>query len=464
MQEPALTFLKTKVMGKVTKKEKQSLQLTVIRPCCAAVDVGSMMMMISYSDVEGNQYLLEVDAFTADLESAAGTLKKAGVKEVAMEATGPYWMAFFRILEEHGMKVIVVNPRHFKNVDAQKTDVKDSQWLHQLHAHGLLRSSHIPEEDYRELRSYLHERHLLQQQKSDTLNRIQKVLTEMNIKVQHLISDIEGLTGMQLLRAIAKGVCDPQELLSLIDVTILKASKDDLLRSLQGHYRPQLVNILRIKLCAYDFYKTEMKGLEELIEGVLKKMLPEDEGGGKVQIKAKKGQVRKNQYGINVKDHLKHIVGVDLTEIDGLSEINVLEIISVTGLDMSKWKTSAHFTSWLNLSPRAKVSGGKVIGYDRRVSNNKATQAFRMAAQTMWQHKGALGQLYRRLAAQRGTQKAVKAVARKIAVIFYTLIKKKVSYDRDKLKVDAEQLERRKIARLQKEAAKYGFKLQNVAA
>ena len=141
-------FYKCKVMAKITQREERALQLTVVRPCCAAVDVGSMMMMISYSDTAGNQYLLESDAFTEDLETAAATLKNAGVRDVAMEATGPYWMSFYQILEQHGMKVTVVNPRHFKNVDAQKTDVKDSQWLHQLHAHGLLRASHIPEEVY----------------------------------------------------------------------------------------------------------------------------------------------------------------------------------------------------------------------------------------------------------------------------------------------------------------------------
>ncbi len=451
-------------MAKTTKQEKRSLQLAVIKPCCAAVDVGSMMMMVSYSDSEGNQYLMEIDAFTESLEKAAKTFQQVGVKEVAMEATGSYWMAFYQILEEHGMKITMVNPRHFKNVDGHKTDVKDSQWLHQLHAHGLLRASHIPEEVYRELRSYLHERSLLQQQKSDTLNRIQRLLTEMNIKVQHLISDIEGVAGMQLLRGISTGISDPQTLLALIDVNKLKAGKEDLLKSLNGHYRPQFIKILQRQLIAFDFFKEQMKDYEMLIESMLQKMLPEDEQGKKPEIKKKKTTARKNQYSINVKDHLEYIAGIDLTKIDGLDEISILEIISVTGLDMSKWKTADHFTSWLNLSPRPKISGGKIIGYDKRISNNKATQAFRVAAQTMWQNKSALGQLYRRLSAQRGTKKAIKAVARKLAVIFYTMVKNKSAFDKEKLKVDAARQEAKKIAFLKKEAAKYGFALQNIAA
>jgi transposase len=347
-------------MAKTTKQKKKSLQLAIIRPCCAAIDVGSMMMMVSYSDAEGNQYLLEADAFTEDLEQVTKTLVDAHVKEVAMEATGPYWMAFYQILEEHGLKVTLVNPRHFKNVDGHKTDVKDSQWLHQLHAHGLLWASHIAEEVYRELRNYLHERNVLQQQKSDTLNRIQKILTQMNIKIQHLISDIEGVAGMKILRGIANGISNSQELLAEIDVRKLKASKEDLLKSLNGHYRPQFIKILQHQLAAFDFFKEQMKEYESLIEEVLKKMLPEDNEGNKPKIKQKKGLVRKNQYSINIKEHLNHIVGIDLTKIDGLDEISVLEIISVTGLDMSKWPTADHFSAWLGLSPRPKISGGKI--------------------------------------------------------------------------------------------------------
>ena len=451
-------------MAKKTKQEKSLLQLALIRPCCAAIDIGSMLMVVSYSDTEGNQFVLETDAFTEDLVNMANTLVDAGVKEVAMEATGSYWMGLYQILEKHGLKITMVNPRHFKNVDAQKTDVKDSQWLHQLHAHGLLRGSHIPPEVYRELRTYLHERNLLLKQKSDTLNRIQRLLTEMNIKVQHLITDIEGVAGMKLLRGIASGINDAKVLLSLIEVHTLKTSEEDLLKSLNGNYKPQFIKVLQHQLVAFDFFKEQMKDYELLIEDLLKKMLPESQEDAKVEIKKKTTNVRKNQYSFNVKAYLNHIVGVDLTEIDGLDEINVLEIISVTGLDMSKWKTADHFTSWLNLSPRPKKSGGKIIGYDKRISNNKATQAFRMAAQTMWHNKGALGLTYKRLSAQRGTTKAIKAVARKIAVIFYHMIKNKTSFDKDKLKVDTARQQAKRVAFLKKEAAKYGYILKNIAA
>ena len=424
-------------MGKTTKT-KSNLQLAVIHPHTAAVDVGSMLMTVAFTDAEGQQLLMETDGFTESLNDLVKTLKAAGITHVAMEATGVYWMALYELMEDHGLTVTLVNPKHFKNVDAQKTDVKDSQWLQQLHAHGLLRASHIAPELYRELRSYVHERNVLQKQKSDTLNRIHRILTKMNVKVQHLISDIEGVSGMRLLRGIAQGISDPEELLSTINTERLKADKEDLLKSLKGVYKNQYVLILKNSLKTLDFFKHQMKEYELLVEAVLQKMLPRDKEKKNPKISPKTYRARKNQYSINLKDYFHQIIGVDLTKIDGLDEISILEIISVTGIDMSKWKTAEHFASWLNLSPRPKITGGKIIGYSRRFTNNNATQALRMAAQTMWKNKGTLGKLYRRLAAQKGSAKAIKAVARKLAIILYNMIKNKSEFDPQKIQIDSE--------------------------
>jgi len=457
-----LLTIKTKSMDKKAKT-KSNFQLAIIHPHSAAIDIGSMLMTVAYTDKDGQQQLMETDGFTESLGELVKTLKSAGITDVAMEATGVYWMALYELMEQQGLTVTLVNPRHFKNVDAQKTDVKDSQWLHQLHAHGLLRASHIAPDLYRELRSYVHERSVLQKQKSDTLNRIHKILTKMNIKVQHLISDIEGVSGMQLLRGIAGGITDAEELLSLIDIRKLKASKEDLLKSLNGVYKKQYILVLQKLLKLQDFFIAQMKEYELHIEETLQEMLPEDKSNNKPQIPVKTRHVRKNQYNINLKEYFRHIVQTDLTQIDGLDEISVLEIICVTGIDMSKWKTAEHFTSWLNLSPRPKITGGKIFGYSRRFTNNNATQAFRTAAQSLWNHKGALGKLYRRLAAQKGSAKAIKAIARKLAVIFYNMIKNKTQFDPGKMEIDQERQKRKQIARLEKEAIKHGYILQKAA-
>jgi transposase len=448
-------------MAKVIKQSEAPMQLAVINQNTAAIDIGSMLMMVSFTDADGKNYLIETDGFTESINELARTLKQASVTHVAMEATGVYWMALYDVLEKHGLIVTLINPRHFKNVDAQKTDVKDCQWIHQMHAHGLLKASHIAPEVYRELKTYLHEREVMQKQKSDTLNRIHRQLTLMNIKVQHLISDIEGVSGMKLIRGIATGEQDPAVLLSLIDVGKLKATEEELLESLKGLYKKQHVTVLNRLLRAYDFFKDEMKQYESLVKEVLDKMLPVDEQGKKPVIKKKTAHVRKNQYSINLKGYLENILGTDATAIEGLDEISILTIIAVTGIDMSKWRTAEHFVSWLNLCARPKISGGKTLGHQKRFTNNAATQAFRIAAQAMWNNKGPLGHFYRRMAT-RDSGKAVKAVARKLAIIFYNVVKNKSEYDRSKLERNEEQRKRQQINRLKKMASNYGFELQEV--
>ena len=459
-------------MSKANKNKRKTLpraggkkmeRFGLLYPRSAGIDVGSMLMVVSYTDRQEMIQLQEFNSFTDSLNKLADLLQREGVEIVTMEATGDYWKSLYIILEDRGLKIVLINPSHYRNVSAQKTDINDAQWLHQLLTHGLLRKSHIAPQPYRELRSYLHERNILQDQKSETLNRIQKVLTTMNIKFQHLISDIEGVAGMKLLRAISSGVSDPQQLLHLINFKSLKASPGDLLSSFKGDYRQYLINILSRNLEQYDFLKEQMLAYEVYIEETLKKLLP----AGKVRqgnaIKNKKGLIRKNQYHFNLKDYLQAICGVDLTEVEGLDEIGLLTILSVTGTDMSKWPTAAHFSSWLNLSPRPKISGGKVIGHEKRITNNPATQAFRLAANCLWQSKGPMGQQYRKLAASKGKAKAIKAVARKIAVIFYNMMLKKEAYNVKKIQQDVAKQTARKIAYLQKEAAKLGFNIQKAA-
>lgn len=441
-------------------QKNQTLQLGIIYPNVAGLDVGSMNMMVSYSGTDGVQKVEEFDAYTDDLHTMAKKLADAGVTNVGMEATGVYWMAVYEVLEQQGLKVTLVNARHYKNTDGQKTDVKDAQWLQQLHAHGLLRGSHIADEQYRELRTYIHERGVLQKNKSDTLNRIQKVLTQMNIKVQHIISDIEGVIGMQIIERIADGKVLPKTILEGLDIQKLKSSKEDLEKSLKGIFKPHYITVLQSHLASYRFYKEQMVKYETEIEKLLTKMLPEQEK--KTVIKGKTTKVRKNQYHFNLKEYLHKIVGVDLTEIDGLEENTVLTIIAVVGLNMHKWPTAEHFVSWLNLAARPRITGGKVIGHQKRFTNNTATQAFRMAAQTMWQNKGPLGQIYRKLAHTKGSKKAIKAVARRLAVIFYTMIKKQTSYNPKVAAIDEEKVKAIKIARLQKEAQKLGYRVECV--
>ena len=459
-----------KNMGKANKKKRKALpqagstkkmgHFGILHPHSAAIDIGSMLMMVSYTDRAGMIQLAEFNSFTESLNKLADLLKQEGVKIVGMEATGSYWQALFNILERRGFKIVVINPSHFRNVDAQKTDVNDAQWLHQLLTHGLLRNSHIAEQPYRELRQYLQAREILQDQKGATLNRIQKCLTLMNVKFQNIINDIEGVNSMKLVRAICAGKTDPQQLLSLINHKILKASPEDLLSSFKGDYSEYLVTILSGTMIEYDFYKKQMLFYEEHIEETLKKLCTEEQIDS---IPGKKGMVRKNQYHFNLRDYLHAIFGVDLTEVEGLDEISLLSILAVTGTDMRKWPTAAHFASWLNLSPRPKITGGRIVGYEKRFTNNPATQAFRMAANSLWQSKGPLGQQYRQMAARKGTPKTIKAIARKISVIFYNMVLKQEPYDVTRVQQDTALLEAKKLARLERDLIKLGYTIKKAA-
>ena len=285
------------------KKEQGSqapqptLQLGIIYPRSAGVDIGSMNMLVSYPGKEGAQTVQEYGAFTEDLHAMAKQLQQAGVTHVGMEATGIYWMAVYEVLEQYGFVVTLVNARHYKNVAGQKTDVKDCQWLQQLHAHGLLRASHIAEELYRELRLYIHERGILQKNKSDTLNRVQKVLSQMNVKVQHVISDIEGAAGMQIIERIAAGAATPGDILSGVNLKLLKAKREDLEKSLTGMFKPQYVTVLKNHLAAYHFYKKQMLEYEKEIEALLAKMLPKEQPA---PIEPNTTKARKNQYHFNL--------------------------------------------------------------------------------------------------------------------------------------------------------------------
>lgn len=453
---------KTKKTDQIKKKAEEKptkfeLNLGILHPYSGGIDIGGRSIFVSYQGTDGILVVKEVDAFTGDLNLLSKELRLAGITNIAMEATGVYWMPVHEILSDAGINVSVVNPKHYKNVDAEKTDIKDCQWLHQLHAHGLMRNSFIAQDINRELRSYIHERNNLQDNKSKVLNQIHRTLTQLNIKVQHLVSDIEGVIGMQIIRRIANGIFDPKKILEGLNISLLKSSIEDLEKSLEGLYKQQYIIILCKHLEAYDFYKKQMLDFELLIENVLKRMMPLDENQNKPFIEKKKKLVRKNQYHVNIKEYLIQINGVDLTAIDGIDEICALQVLAVIGNDMSKWKSAQHFSSWLNLAPRPKISGGKILGYEKRFTKNPATQALRMAAQTMWQNKGILGSLYKRLSATKGSKKAIKAVACRLSIIIYHMLKNKTEFDPNKVALDNDKIKARKIARLKKEATKLGL-------
>jgi transposase len=450
--------------------------IPIINFHAAGIDVGSMSMAVSYTDQSGQLCVTETGCYTRDLHELVLVLRQEGITDVAMEATGVYWMSLYELLEDAGIQVTLINPGHYKNSANQKTDIKDCQWIHQYHSCGILRKSHIAPDLFRELRTYIHERNMIQKHKSVTLNRIHRLLSLMNIKYQHIISDIEGVNSMKILHAIASGIRNPHEIISLTDLHQFKATEEEFLRALDGLYKEQFIAMLKMKLKEYDFLVGQMRAYEEYIEGVLIKL--EEVSAKPVEVEktaekpavVKKGRprkkaegedkyVRKNQYSFHAKGYLHRIVGVDLTKIEGIEEKGLLDILSVTGTDMSKWPTAQHFASYLGLSPRRKISGGKFLGHEKRSNNNPAAQAFRLSAHSLSGSNCALGVLYRRLSNKNGPKTANKAVARKLAVLVYTLIKNQSEYDASLRMEQTLKQQQRQEKNLKKMAEKMGYTL-----
>jgi len=454
--------------SKTTQKASNVFgSLEMVTPYAGGIDLGSNAHFVSIHPQlvsDGESATKVFSGHTAGLQKMVEWLKTHKVTTVAMEATGVYWMGPFEVLEENGIEVCLVNARHLKNVTGRKTDVMDSQWLQQLHSYGLLRPSFVPGQEVRDLRSYVRQRNQLVSEKSRAMLHIHKALDLMNVKVHHEIKNMDGPTGMKILRAISEGQTNAL-LLADFHSRQLKVSKEELQSSLQGNYRTPHVFALQLALERFDFLAVQIQRCELEIETLLSRMtygLDTDHFLSKGQTaKPKKRKPKKNDYQFELRTYLKDLAGVDLCAIDGLSENTVLTILSEVGTQVAaKWPTPAHFVSWLRLNPNPKISGGKIMGYYSQKGANPASQAFRLAARSMASSKSALGAFYRKKRSQRGPKIANKATARKIAVIFYLMLSRQEPYVKLSDKEYTEKQKALKIKRLQKEAQRLGLKLE----
>jgi transposase len=453
----------SKDMKKKTANSKKAT-LPVINPQAAGIDVASMVHYVAVPAHLCDRPVRHFGTFTSDLEALAAWLVSLGITTVAMESTGNYWLSLYEVLEARGMSVCLVNARHLKNVSGRKTDVSDCQWLQQLHSYGLLAPSFIPDELTRQLRSYVRQRQALEKEKARDLQHLHRSLTNMNLKLQHLISDIEGVAGMQVIAAIAGGETNAQELARFHNKA-MKASPADFVSGLQGNYRAEHVFCLQQALESYRFHVKQMRDCEAKIEQLLAAMGPGVETVDPADFvgRTKSRKVRKNQYSFELSSYLKQLLGVDLTQVAGMGEDTVLEVLAETGTDLSKWPSAKHFTSWLKLCPNPAKSGGKVLGHKSTKTSSRAAQAFRLAARSLHSSQHYLGVLYRRISHKKGAATAIKAVARKLAVIFYQMVRNKTPYTPGQHVQQQEKMKDRMIKNLKKKARALGLELQNIA-
>lgn len=421
----------------------------------AGVDIGSESHYVAVPEGLDDDPVRSFFCFTGDLERLADWLVQIGIQTVAMESTGIYWIPLFEILEERGLEVLLVNARHVKNVSGRKTDVLDCQWLQQLHTYGLLEGAFRPPEQVTALRAYMRQRETLVRYSGSHIQHMQKALRQMNLLLDNVVSDITGKTGMTIIRAILKGERDPDKLAAHRDRRC-KKGKQEIAHSLQGHYREEHLFALRQSVELYDTYSTQIMDCDEAIEQQLKHF---DAQGDPEQLPVGKKQKAAKAPAFDVRGELYRMSGVDLTAIDGISDITALKVLSETGTDMSRWKSEKHFASWLGLSPGNKVSGGKILSSKTKPTTNRAAAALRMAAFTLSNSKSALGAYYRRMRSRHGAPKAITATAHKLARLIYSLLKHGTEYVDQGQDYYEQQYQNRVMTNLKRRAAQLGFVL-----
>jgi len=434
----------------------------VINPSAAGIDVGASEMWVCVPGENEQERVRKFGTDTVELEAISTWLLERGVRTVAMESTGVYWIPLFQVLENHGLEACLVNARHVKNVPGRrKTDHLDCRWLQKLHACGLLSSSFRPSAEICRLRTCMRHRTNLVREQAAQIQRMQKAMREMNVQLDAAVSDVTGVSGVRIMDAIVAGQHDPARLARMADPRVHK-SAEQIARCLQGDYRPEHLFVLRQALAAYRFFLEQIRDCDGEVERYTGE-LEQAAGRADTALPPAAAETRKRKAGnvpqYDVRTHLYRLAGVDLTRIPGIGELTAQGLISETGLDMSRWQTPKHFASWLDLCPSPKVSGGRVIGQGRRHASNRAAQMFRQAASALSNSQSWLGSFYRRMRVRLGAAPAVKATAHKLALIYYHVLSTHTEYRQIEAQQYDERLRERTIRNLQRRARQLGMDL-----
>lgn len=465
--------------GKLNRKQRRELSqrmnaddpgLEVVHADAAGIDIGNRSHFVAIPPDRDAVPVREFGSWTADLNEMASWLKEHGIRTVAMQSTGVYWIAVQEVLEGVGLEVYLVNARGTKNLPGRKSDVQECDWLRKLHTYGLLRNSFHPPEEIRAVRTIWRQRDRWVKECGRAVQQMQKSLTTMNVQLANAISDISGVSGQAIIRAIVGGERDPWKLAKLRDPRIA-ASEEEIAHSLQGNWREDVLFELRQVLEAYDFYQKQMAACDRELAKYTSSV-PDREMREKQELPknasplpSSKSATRrskkrpKNQPGFDLSAELQRTMGVDLTRIDGIDVMTAQVIFSEIGPDFSPFPDENQFASWLSLAPKQDISGGKVIRHIPSSGRNKVANALRMAAQSLSRSNSYLGARYRRLRSRLDGPVAVKAMARYLACLVYRMITKGQAYvDHGAAYYENQRRERENNA-LKRKAAALGFKL-----
>jgi transposase len=432
-----------------------------MNPNAAGIDCGSAEHYVAVPPDRDPTPVRAFKVFTDDLVRLAEWLVSCGVSTVAMEATGIYWVPLYEILEARGLEVVLVNARHVKNVPGRKSDVSDCEWLRELHSVGLLRGSFRPAPAIASLRAYLRHRETLVQSAATHIQRMQKALVQMNLQLHLVVSDITGVTGLKILQDIVAGKTDPQQLAQHRDYRC-RASEDEIAAALTGNHQPEHVFVLKQNLELFQVFQRQIAGCDAVIEAQLQRLVADSATPAAPLPPARtKRKPRDNEPRFEIRTTLHRITGADLSQIDGINPQSALRLVSEIGTDMGRWPSEHHFTSWLTLAPKNRISGGRLLSSRTQPSANRAAAILRLAAMSVGRTQTALGAFYRRLAYRIGKAKAITATARKLAILVYrTLTGKLVYHDPGANTYNAQQ-RTRTLRHLRRRAESLGFTLVN---
>lgn len=460
--------------GQLSRKQRRELArqiysnnmtLQIIHAHAAGIDVGKETHYVAVPPDRDAKPVQFFASCTEGLQPMVTWLKKCGITSVALQSTGVYWIALYDILEEADFEVYLVNARYTKSLPGRKSDVQESQWLMKLHTYGLLPNSFRPPQQIRWLRSYWRQRQNHLRSAASCIQRMDKVLTEMNVRLSSAVTDLSGVTGLAIIQAIVDGERDPQELAAYRDPRV-NATEEEIARQLHGNWQEGLLFCLRQELAAYRFWQTLIAECDQELAKLLRAF--PDRSAGVALPEEKRKNRRKKKRGNSPQFDLRQLLylmsGVDLTRVDGIDVITAMTVVAEAGYDMSPWPTADHFVSWLRLAPDNRISGDKIIGKGKTPTQNRLTQALKMAASTLKTSKTYLGAQFRRFRARRGPAIAVKAMAAKLARLVYNMLRHGMEYVDRGIEFYEQQQRERRICALAKNAAELGFQLKLAAS
>jgi transposase len=402
--------------------------LDIVHPHAAGIDIGGREHWVAIAPDKDEQPVRSFGCFTEDIQAMATWLKARGIQSVAMQSSGVYWMPVFEILEQSGLDVYLVNARHTKNLPGRKSDVAECQWLLRLHTFGLLNASFQPTDEVRTLRTLWRHRAGMVAEAGSTIQRMQKALVEMNVQLSNVLSDLSGVSGMAIVQAIVDGKRDAEQLADLANPQV-QAPREAIAKSLHGNWRPELLFILRQELEIYRYWKEKIAACDEQVEQQLQNMVAKLDLESQPLGKRPPGKrARGNAPKFDLRKELYRITGVDWSQVDGIDVQVAQTVIAEVGVSLDGFPTEKHFVNWLGLCPMNESSSGKVRNRRTPMVVNRAKVALRQAASTLIRSQSYLGAQYRRLRTRLGAPKAVTAMARKLACLFYRLIKRGQQY------------------------------------